>query len=360
MLERILDHLDALVRCDTQNPPRDIGADHDIFAYLGSVLEAAGGFSVNLTDHGDGRISYLASRGDPRLLFNVHLDTVPVGSGWTRPALQVTTDGDRAYGRGTCDIKGAAAVLLAIAGRTAAPMAMLFSTDEEGANGCCIRTFAEALAGDACDMVVVAEPTLCRAVQAHRGYLSVLGEFRGEPGHSSAPRALADNAIHKACQWAAAAIDYAASEADAGNDLCFNIGTIGGGTGSNVIAADSRVHWSARVLPGGDSGTTLASICSLTEAAEQVRWNSRFHGPALPAFGSDDSAARAFCDHHGLAAGPPVDFWTEASLFSAAGQPVIVLGPGNIEQAHTADEWVDLGQLGLAAEIYTRLIEGKS
>ena len=65
MQRQILTHLDALVRCDTQNPPRNIGADHAIFSYLSSVLETVGGFSINKTDHGDGRISYLDKRQAP-------------------------------------------------------------------------------------------------------------------------------------------------------------------------------------------------------------------------------------------------------------------------------------------------------
>lgn len=357
MQKKILAHLDELVGCDTQNPPRKIGTDHAIFAYINSVLESSGGFTVDMTEHGDGRTACLATRGQPDLLFNVHLDTVQTGSGWTKPPLKMTIDDNRAYGRGTCDIKGAAAVLLAIAEQSDVPMALLFSTDEEGANGCCISKFAKSLRTDTYQMVVVAEPTQCEAILAHRGYLSVLGEFSGDPGHSSDPRALNDNAIHKACQWANAAIEYATGESDSGNSLCFNIGTISGGSGSNVIAAESHVHWSARIPPGGDSNTALTSICNLTGPASQVEWNARFNGPALPAFGSNDQVARDFCELYDLPIGQAVDFWTEASLFSAVGQPVIVLGPGNIEQAHTADEWVDLDQLSLAYEIYCALLE---
>jgi acetylornithine deacetylase len=357
MQQQILAHLGELIRCDTQNPPRSIGRDHPIFKYINSVLGAAGDFSINLIDHGEGRISYLAMRGQPRLLFNVHLDTVPVGSGWTRPPLEVTIADNRAYGRGTADIKGAAAVLLAIAAQSNEPVALLFTTDEEGANGCCVRQFTESLQTGKYEMVIVAEPTLCRAILGHRGYLSVLGEFSGEPGHSSDPRALGDNAIHKACTWAVAAIDHATDESGKGNDLCFNIGTISGGSGSNVIAAETRVHWSARISPGSDSDAALASICNLTLPSSQIEWNARFNGPALPAFGSNDKAARDFCEQHDLTVGEPVDFWTEASLFSAVGQPTIVLGPGDIKQAHTADEWVELEQLNLAADIYQRLLQ---
>jgi len=355
MQQSILQHLEVLIRCDTQNPPRRIETGHEIFAYIDSVLESAGGFTLNISDHGDGHISYFATRGNPDVLFNVHLDTVQVGTGWSREPLKLTIEGSRAFGRGVCDIKGAAAALMAIAENTNLPLALLFSTDEEGANGCCINNFAGSMTADDYTAVIVAEPTQCEAVLGHRGYLSVLGEFAGKPGHSSEPRGLTDNAIHQACMWANAAVAYADGEAQKDDGICFNIGTIGGGSGSNVIAGDARVHWSARIPPGGDSTATLTSICNLTEAASAVDWNARFNGSPLPAHGTSDQAARAFCERNDVLIGNAVDFWTEASIFSAAGLPSIVLGPGNIEQAHSADEWVELEQLLLAAEIYQRL-----
>jgi acetylornithine deacetylase len=360
MQQSILTNLGMLIRCDTQNPPRRIDSNHAIFAHINSVLQKADGFTVNLTDHGDGRISFFAIRGTPKILFNAHLDTVQVGNGWSRAALELTVEDGRAYGRGACDIKGAAAVLLALAENTELPLALLFTTDEEGANSCCVRRYASSMSAEDYDVVVVAEPTQCEAILGHRGYLSVLGAFSGEPGHSSEPRGLTDNAIHQACTWASAAVAYARTRQQEGNELCFNIGTIGGGSGSNVIAADANVHWSARVPPGIDTEAILSSICKLTEASSQLAWNARFNGSPLPAFGASDAAAEQFCKRNNLTIGAAVSFWTEAALFSQAGLPAIVLGPGNIEQAHSADEWVDLEQLWLAAGIYQRLAQENS
>ena len=81
-----------------------------------------------------------------------------------------------------------------------------------------------------------------------------------------------------------------------------------------------------------------------------------FRGEPLPAGGQDDIAARQFCASHQLPPGEAVDFWTEASLFSAAGLPVLVLGPGDIAQAHVSDEWVELGQLEMAYELYSNMV----
>ena len=78
---RLLTHLGALVACDTQNPPRAIDGDSPIFAYCSEV--AGRSFETRVWDHGDGHVTWYAVRGNPRLLFNVHLDTVPAGEGWS-------------------------------------------------------------------------------------------------------------------------------------------------------------------------------------------------------------------------------------------------------------------------------------
>ena len=110
---RILELLGSLVACDTQNPPRRIDGDSEIFNLCRKTVGS--GFNVQVWDHGDGHVSWYAVRGKPRILFNVHLDTVPIGDGWQRNPLKMEVEDDRVYGRGACDIKGAAAVLLDLA-----------------------------------------------------------------------------------------------------------------------------------------------------------------------------------------------------------------------------------------------------
>ena len=86
-------------------------------------------------DHGDGHVSWYAVRGNPKVLFNVHLDTVPVGDGWNSDPHKLQVANGRAIGRGSCDIKGAAAALLALAQQGVENLALLFTSDEEGAGG---------------------------------------------------------------------------------------------------------------------------------------------------------------------------------------------------------------------------------
>jgi acetylornithine deacetylase len=353
-LEGVLQYLDRLIAFDTQNPPRSMGGDSALFAWLAEALGP--GFSIELTDHGIGRVSMLAVRGKPGQLFNVHLDTVPVIEGSKFPALEMTVDGDRVYGRGACDIKGAAACLLEVAAQTTEPMAVLFTTDEEGASGCCVAEFVKTDVARGFDQVVVAEPTDCLAVMSHRGYLSVKGEFSGVSGHSSEPRALQDNALHKLSAWVAAALVEAENMAAEDRRSCFNVGEIHGGIKSNVIADQARIHWSARLSPGDSNEAFLKRMMGLDETGGTA-WQVPFSGPPLPTAGMDTEQSEAFIAQFGLKPGPAVDFWTEASLFAQAGIPAIVLGPGSISQAHVRDEWVSLSQLEMALAIYSRLVK---
>jgi len=350
----VLKHLESLVAFDTQNPPRSLSADAPIFSWISDALGPD--FDIELTDHGLGRISMLAVRGKPTLLFNVHLDTVPVIEGSRFPALEMTLENDRVYGRGCCDIKGAAACLLEVAGATDGPMALLFTTDEEGASGICVAEFVRSKQSSAFEQVVVAEPTDCLAVLSHRGYLSVKGEFSGVSGHSSEARALQDNALHKLSAWVAAAAEQAKQMEMEGRRPCFNVGDVHGGIKSNVIADQANLHWSARLSPG-DSNEDFLDSMTVLDTSDSASWHVPFSGPPMPTGGRDILQAQAFVEKHALKSGPVVNFWTEASLFAQAGIPAIVLGPGNIAQAHVLDEWVSLEQLELALGIYTNLVK---
>jgi len=355
-MERVINHLQHLVGFDTQNPPRDISADSGIFSYMRSILD--GHFTTRIWDHGDGHVSFLACRGKPRILFNVHLDTVPIGEGWHGEPLKLALRDDKAFARGACDIKGAAACLLAIAEQVPEHMAMLFTTDEEGAGGCCVRRFLESGQGGDFEQVIVAEPTGCKAILGHRGYVSIKAWFIGEPGHSSEARTLEDNAIHQFTRWAAAGLELAESLKSSNSDpgTCLNIGLVEGGTKSNVIAGKVFAHASARLKPGASNKAFVNQLVQCAPQGAQVNWEVPFTGEPLPADGQNSDKAKAFAESMQLELGDPVDFWTEASIFSEFGLPALVLGPGHIEQAHVADEWVSLNQLSHAHQIYKRII----
>jgi acetylornithine deacetylase len=366
-LEQTLSHLRALVAFDTQNPPRSItAADDGLFAWFAGQLP--GEFDVRIDDHGEGCVSLLAVRGTPDLLFNVHMDTVPGTRRWQRDPLALSVEGDRAYGLGACDIKGAAACLLVAAQTTSADMALLLTSDEEAGDNRCVARFLQS--DHPFREVVVAEPTHCQAVLAHRGIVSLQGAFTAAAGHSSEPRALRDNALHQASRWVAAATDWAEEQRrsvhfDALSGVCFNVGTISGGIKNNVIAPGAEVRFGLRPLPGQEPDALVQALQALHQGEQPVEWEHRYAGPALPgraaiaaAGGIEQAmaASSALAERLGLPIGPAVNFWTEAALFSAAGLPALVFGPGAIAQAHCADEWVALEQLERALAHYRAIL----
>jgi acetylornithine deacetylase len=366
MLPDILNHLEALVAFDTRNPPRRIGTG-GMFDYLRSQLP---GFRIEVADHGDGAVSMLAVRGRPRRLFNVHLDTVPSSPAWSADPLVLRVTGDRAIGLGACDIKGAAAGLLAAAERTTGDAAFLFTTDEEANDARCIAAFLKriTIAGEnAFGEVIVAEPTRCEAVLAHRGISSVLMHFRGHAGHASSADAGHASALHQAMRWGNRALDVVESESGQRfgglTGLRFNIGRVEGGIKANMIAPSAEVRFGFRPLPSMSIDALHARLGSLVEAGAVSRYEETFRGPPLPAGDIAEAEerrlqARDLAETLDLPIGNAVDFWTEASLFSAAGMTAIVYGPGDIAQAHTADEWVSLEQLRRYGESVTRILDG--
>ena len=360
MIEAVLRHLEALVACDTRNPPRAIAAEGGIFDYLRDALP---GFALTLRDHGDGAVSLLAVRGAPATLFNFHLDTVPATDGWSDNPLRLRVERERAYGLGACDIKGAAAAMLTAAASTDGPLALLFSSDEEANDAHCVPGFLSA--PHPFRRVVVAEPTGARAVLMHRGIVSARAAFVGHAGHASEPRALDDNAIHRAVAWSGRALGWARTQREQRfgelSGVPLNLGRIEGGVKGNVIAPSCELRFGFRPLPSQSVDDLLAMFRGMASPRELGELQELFRGPPLPAAPGAEAqrqlaAARAFADALGLPVGPAVGFWTEASLFSAAGLDALVYGPGDIAQAHAPDEWVALAELEQVAHQYHRMI----
>jgi acetylornithine deacetylase len=393
LLATTVDHLRALVAFDTRNPPRALDTG-GIFEYLRAHLR---GFSCETTDYGAGAVSLYAVRGKPKILFNVHLDTVPDSPHWSASPFALRVDGERAIGLGACDIKGAAAALLTAAAASEGDAAFLFTSDEEANDARCIAAFLNnsplppgegaRRAGEGSgevervtspepspqplsrrergfQAVIVAEPTRCEAVLAHRGISSVLMRFAGRAGHASSADASSDSAVHQAIRWSARAMAHVDTQAHARfgglTGLRFNIGRFEGGIKANVIAPAAELRFGFRPLPSMDTDALLERFRGYADPSP-AEFAETFRGPSLPGGDVADAesrrlAARDTADALGIPIGGAVDFWTEASLFSHAGYTAFVFGPGNIAQAHTADEWVALAELERYTETITRLI----
>jgi len=358
MKSKIFEHLQSLVSFDTQNPPRQITRESEIFHYLKKHLP---GFIFEINDAGDGCLSLLASRGNPELLFNFHIDTVPITQGWNSDPFELIEQDDKLIGLGACDIKGAAACMLSAVSKTTGDVALLFSSDEEHGSSKAIKKFLTTKHGFT--KVVVAEPTQAKAVVAHRGIQTATVTFSGVSGHASESRALQDNAIHRAGQWVASATKWVAKQTLSVENLSglpFNIGTIEGGIKANMIAAQCEMKFGFRPLPGQSSKSVLESLQSLDDS-QCLAMTAGFFGPCLPAANQNFEAsmikAKKLAAELKIELGDAVNFWTEASLFSQAGCCVFVFGPGDIAQAHTANEWVEVSQLEQVEQSYKNILK---
>ena len=295
----------------------------------------------------------LASWGEPRALLNVHIDTVPSGEGWTDDPLALVQRDGRAYGLGTADIKGAAAAILGAMEHTAPRnVAVLLSGDEEHGSEVMPAVIARGhLAG--VERAVVCEPTSCRVGRAHRGMLALHARYHGHGGHSSLADTL-DAPLVEACQFAARLADYKRDNLDFGvepfHGLCVNVGNVTADGAYNVVPTLAEVWVSMRPPPGDDVAAREADLLRLAQTDDTDTL------VAFQPFASLDPAAFA-----GVFDTEPVidlPYWTEAALMSAAGINTVVYGPGNLEQAHRPDEYVELDQLAAAQERYAAVLAG--
>ncbi|MFK7886465.1 MAG: acetylornithine deacetylase [Gammaproteobacteria bacterium] len=357
--QRTLDVLHKLVAFDTRNPPRTLNKHSEVFSWLRDQLP---GFKIRLIDEGNGSVTLLAVRGKPTLLFNYHLDTVPVAEGWSRDPFRLLVTESKAIGLGACDIKGALAVMLSTCQSVDNDAALLITSDEEAGNSTCVRRFLDTYHGY--KRIVVAEPTQCKAVTSHRGIVSGRLSFHGVAGHASSARAINDSAVHRAMRWGAAALDALEANAEHPDevlhDVRLNIGHFEGGVKPNMIAASATAAFNLRIPPSSDQDGIVDALVNLADPDHVAGLELPFKAPALPTAKRGPAAlseAAILAGELGVEISDPVDFWTEAALFSEAGMNALVLGSGDIEQAHTADEWVALDQLETLHDVYTRILQ---
>lgn len=343
-LQTILSHLEALVAIDTQNPPRPQTADGALVQVITGALP---GFEIKVTDLGEGCLIIDAVRGTPKALFNVHLDTVPIAKGWSSDPHALVRADDRAIGLGSCDIKGAAAVLFTLAAETDQPMRLVLTTDEEAGSSVCVRSFLKEEISQ--QIAFVGEPTEAKPVTSHRGILSSAVKFEGTSGHASSG---GTSAVHKAANWI-----HAVTHHPTAADLRLNVGRVEGGVKPNMIAAECEALYGFRSPPGVNADTADQIF---RELAGDAVFKRRFLGPGLPCGTEQSDGAQIRAEEMlrsiGLEPAETVNFWTEASLFAEAGIPAVVIGPGHIDQAHTANEWVAYDSLLETLNAYRSLV----
>lgn len=297
-----------------------------------------------------GEGAYVFARwGTPKRVINAHVDTVPANAGWTTDPWTPRFDGDRLYGLGAADTKGGIAVSLVELGKLEPrDVGVLFSGDEEAGSGVMRAFLATPYVKDIRE-VLVCEPTARAAGVAHRGVLTQAATARGPGGHSSKadhlPKPLAVLA-----RFATALDDIGVRRRSDGppgmTGTCLNIADFRGGVAFNVIPAHAELEWSIRPYPGFDRADWDREIAAAAHAIDpsiaitSTLDHTPFRCEQLAEF------AKPFVQRIG-----PLDFWTEAALWEAAGVDAIVIGPGDIAQAHAADEYVELAELAWFADV---------
>lgn len=348
--------LSRLIAVDTHNP----GGDERAFCALaGAELRARGGEVRVVEVPRDETVGayVIATWGRPRLVINVHVDTVPPNRGWSSDPYRARVDGGRVYGLGAADTKGAIAALLgALDAAPARDLAVVLSGDEER-TGTVVREVLERererLAG--VGRAIVCEPTSCRAGTRHRGILWVEAALTGRGGHSSRadelPAPLAD-----AARLGVAFAEWGRRQREVGplgfRGMCMNVARLDGGIAFNVVPDQARLTVSVRPPPGSD---VMAVRSELYALAADVLPAATLSSPiANPSFETQDRGAFPSA----LGAGAPVDlgFWTEAALFSAAGIDCVVFGPGDIAHAHAPDEFVPVADLERARDVFAAVL----
>jgi acetylornithine deacetylase len=364
----LAERLAELVAFDTRNPEGD---ERPLVRKLGADLRGLGAAHVEEVEvpGGDagGEHAYVYARfgaAPPALLLNAHVDTVPANSGYSSPPHLLVRRGDRLHGLGAADTKGAiAAILEALAAlapeaRAALSVGVLFSGDEEK-SGACIRAFLDSETARGLERAIVCEPTGCRVGVRHRGICAATVTLEGPGGHSSRVDGLV-NPVAVLARAAVALDDWRAAEASRGptgfEGLCLNVAGIGGGVAFNVVPTRATLMLSLRPAPGADAGALLAEAERRVRAAcapHAVAWQTELENPP---FATRDLGA--FASLLGPAADSPVDlaFWTEAARLSERGIDAVVYGPGQIEQAHAADEHVEVAELEAARVAFTRVL----
>lgn len=324
-------------------------------------------FNVLVTHH--------VSAEAPWLLFESHLDTVSV-EGMSIDPFAGTIKAGRLYGRGACDTKGSGAAMLwslkEYAGENDQPnnIAILFTTDEEyqktGIN-CFAKNYLPTLGWYPAG-AIVGEPTELMPVVAHNGTVRWTIRTKGIAAHSSNP-ANGRSAISMMMRVVDAIESkyiptLSASHPISGKAQC-SINVINGGVTTNIIAESCQIKVDRRLVPGEDGNTVLPEVERLLSEVRQrtpglqVSQDEPFIDPPLdPAIGQQFAAVvQSVLGQINLPTElGGVSYGTDASNLNAAGVPTVVLGPGNIAQAHTKDEWLDLAQLHGAVEVYRNLM----
>ncbi len=376
--QSIAELLSEMVRIPSVNPmhhgPRSGTVAEADMANWVAERAAALGAEVELDEIEPGRpnvYALFAGQTERMLAVDVHLDTVGVEHMEGDP-FDGRISEERVWGRGSVDTKATLAVVLAVLGEMAAggrqPMCtveLVGTISEEGGGLAGASAYRDRLLerNERREQIVVAEPTMCAPVYGHKGGLGLEVEVEGRAAHSSKPH-LGINALSAGARIVAA-IDAEQERLASQHEVgALGAGTVSvnemsGGRARNIVPDHCELYVGRRIADREDYEIESTRLTELIRAAAlparvKVQLANGFGSNAFfQAPGSDLVAALAEMSGHSPAV---ADFGTNALRYGEVADQIVVFGPGSIDQAHQAIEWVDISELERAAAVYRHLL----
>jgi acetylornithine deacetylase len=369
------DILERLVAFRTVSRDANAAMIDDVAAFLRGV----GGQVRVLPGRFPGKRNLLASfgpAGADGIVLSGHSDVVPVdGQDWGSDPFALTEREGRLFGRGSSDMKGFIACAMAAAGRWQGrlkrPLHIAVSHDEEigcvGVRSMLATMAAEGFQARGC---IIGEPTEMRAALGHKGKFAGCISCRGQAAHSANP-GLGCNAIYLAAdmvQELRALQDWlmAHGARDAAYEVPYStvhVGTIAGGTALNIVPERCDVAFEFRLLAGDSANALLARLRAAGERLAAAAQGRRALVEIVEAnrYPGLETAAESEIARLVMAAGAgpafKAGFGSEAGLFDEIGLESVVCGPGSIDRAHKADEFVTRDELEACGVFLDRVVE---
>ncbi len=368
MLEETKHILSQLVAFPTVSADSNL----DMIHYLANRLDDCGARLDISHDESGKKANLFATLGPDRdggIVLSGHSDVVPLtDQTWSSDPFVIDERDERLYGRGTCDMKGFIAATIAMAPQFARkvrgrPLHFAFTYDEEV--GCIgAQHLKETLIQNEVipRLAIIGEPTNMRIIDGHKGCCEYTTRFEGLEGHGSTPD-LGVNAVEYAALFVSRLLELRdelqtmVPKTSRFNPpwSTLNVGAIHGGDVHNVIAPKAHVNWEMRPVQDSDMSfvkKAMETYCSKTllPAMQTVHPDARIEtdiiGEVTGLIPTDVNEARTLLSKlTGANATDLVSFGTEAGIFQSLGMDVVVCGPGSIEQAHKADEYLAVDQL---------------
>ena len=346
----------------------------DVVSHLANWL-AALNFTVEVFDlPSDPKKKNLVATkgsGEQGIVLAGHTDTVPTDERlWHSDPWRLTKRDQRVYGLGTCDMKGFFPVALAAAASFSEsqlnePIVIVATSDEESSMAGA-RYLAE-LGKPQAKAAVIGEPTSMRPVFAHKGVMLLRARIQGQAGHSSNPAA-GCSALDVANALMSELIVYRNKLRATYQNTAFeieyptmNLGCLHAGDSPNRICSSADLQFDLRLLPGIDHEETYHTLnCLVHEVAARYGADVEFNldSPAIPAYETDLHGCLVQSIKREVdSPATTVSFGTEAPFFDQLGMETVVFGPGSIDQAHQANEYIDLAQIGPSQHVIEQLIQ---